>query len=148
MVYFTIRSFLFNSEIYCPFSLQEFLRYNPFERTIVAGLLSRLCVSHKLLVKKGYGNDTTKHFLSTLIELCTYGLDVNVQAFWVLTQQKGWIWPHSQYPIFDCLQYTNQGEWKAYISITSLWKKLLLRTKTMSTKNVFPQLGGRGRPFP
>ena len=89
MVYFTIRSFLFNSEIYCPFSLQEFLRYNPFERTIVAGLLSRLCVSHKLLVKKGYGNDTTKHFLSTLIELCTYGLDVNVQAFWVLTQQKG-----------------------------------------------------------
>ena len=99
MVYFTIRSFLFNSEIYCPFSLQEFLRYNPFERTIVAGLLSRLCVSHKLLVIKGYGNDMTKHFT-----------------------------------------------W--YISITSLWKKLLLRTKSMSTKNVFPQLGGRGRPFP
>ena len=89
-------------------------------RFTVAELLSRLHASHNLLVKKGHGNDTTKHFfLSALIELCTYGLDVNVQAFRVLTlTRKGGIWPHSQYPIFDCLQSTKQGEWKAwYISI-------------------------------
>ena len=62
-----------SNEIYCPFSFQ---RYTPIEQTIVASLLSRLCVRHKLLLKKGYG--TTKHFLSGLMELSTYGLDVNV----------------------------------------------------------------------
>ena len=31
---------------------------------------------------------------------------------------------------FDCLQYTKQGEWKAwYISITSLWKRIIVHDK-------------------
>ena len=64
-------------------------RYNPVERAIVAVLLSKLRLSHHLLLEKGYGNDTVKHFWNSLLAFCSYGLDdVNVLTSTAVNQTQ------------------------------------------------------------
>ena len=60
---------------YCSVSCQG--GKNQGDTVYVCPIITRLCIQHKPLLNKGYGNDTTKH-LSRLMELSTYGLDVNV----------------------------------------------------------------------
>ena len=68
-----------DSEDESPGEHPDVQRYNPVERGIVTVLLSKLRLSHHLLMEKGYGNDTVKYFWNSLLAFCSYWLDdVNV----------------------------------------------------------------------
>ena len=61
--------------LYCPFSLQAISQYNVFEQGLITALLWRLRASHNLTLKIGFGNDTTKILLNSLLDYSLYGLD-------------------------------------------------------------------------